>query len=697
MTSMPASRKAAATTLAPRSCPSRPGFPTSTRILRAIEILGPRLHLRRGRDHSICRRGREGAARGRASSPRGTIPRHGFSAKAAASSERPSLAMGSRPDRARRARVRARLQRRLDVGRRRERHRLRAGARGERALHDLARSACHPAVLPIGPYDLLDRAPALGARAVRLPRREHRPPRAERAAAVAAAHRPRSRHPRFMDRLRAVRRAPGPRGIRGVDHRAAADEGRARWLAVAIVTFALALLSKSVTMTLPLALGIVAWWKRGRLGRREIALVPFLVAAIAFGLLTIHLEYENVGVARLALPLTMAQRILLAGRAAWFYGVKLAFPWRLGFVYPRSSLDPSRPVAWLFPLGALAVPTGLLLLRSRIGRGPAAAALAWAATLAPMLGFFDIFFFRYSWVSDHFQYHASTMPLALAGVGLARAGDRFDRLWKHAHVALPAIVIAALAARSIQRVPIFHDSVALWTDTVRENPDAWIAWNNLGRLALDAGRVDEAEPMLRRAIAIDPRQHEAWNNLGICLMDRRRGAEAVFAFQRALELHPSGIAERENLGRARFLIGDWRGAAGLLRPVVADPRHDPDADVDLVEALVRSGNWTEAEAYGRAARARFPEDTRFHLLLGVVLRKKGALDEARAVLEDAAARSGRRDPVVLDALAMTLASSARFDEAARVEEEALRLNAGPGAEAVLRPHLESFRRGETPR
>src|SRR3954469_9871336 len=32
MTSIPASRSAAATTLAPRSCPSRPGFATSTRI-----------------------------------------------------------------------------------------------------------------------------------------------------------------------------------------------------------------------------------------------------------------------------------------------------------------------------------------------------------------------------------------------------------------------------------------------------------------------------------------------------------------------------------------------------------------------------------------------------------------------------------------------------------------------------------------
>src|SRR2546426_12684241 len=34
---MPASRSAAATTFAPRSWPSRPGLPTSTRILRGIE------------------------------------------------------------------------------------------------------------------------------------------------------------------------------------------------------------------------------------------------------------------------------------------------------------------------------------------------------------------------------------------------------------------------------------------------------------------------------------------------------------------------------------------------------------------------------------------------------------------------------------------------------------------------------------
>src|SRR4029079_17954519 len=38
---MPASRRDAATTLAPRSWPSSPGLPTSTRILRSMHPLNP--------------------------------------------------------------------------------------------------------------------------------------------------------------------------------------------------------------------------------------------------------------------------------------------------------------------------------------------------------------------------------------------------------------------------------------------------------------------------------------------------------------------------------------------------------------------------------------------------------------------------------------------------------------------------------
>src|SRR5436305_10575531 len=49
MTSMPASRRARAMTLAPRSCPSRPGLATSTRIF--CSAMQHHLNTERTRDH----------------------------------------------------------------------------------------------------------------------------------------------------------------------------------------------------------------------------------------------------------------------------------------------------------------------------------------------------------------------------------------------------------------------------------------------------------------------------------------------------------------------------------------------------------------------------------------------------------------------------------------------------------------------
>ncbi len=476
-----------------------------------------------------------------------------------------------------------------------------------------------------------------------------------------------------------------------------AETGRPLGLAIAAFAFLLALLSKSVTMTLPVALAAIAWWKRGRLDRRAWSLAPMALAAALFGLLTVHLESQNVGTARLGLHLDAPQRVLLAGHALWFYAGKLALPSNLDFIYPRFPLDPRAATPWLFPLAAIALLATLWAARSRIGRGPLAAALAWGAMLAPMLGFVDIFFFRYGDVSDHFQYHASAVPLALAGLGLARAGHALDLRWKRAGVVLLAMVASVLGGLTFERAMVFHDSTTLWSDTLRRNPQAWIAWNNLGRITLDAGHPEHAEPMLRRAIAIDDQQHEPWNNLGICLMDRGQARQAIAAFERAIALHPTGLSERENLGRAWLVEGDFERAVAVLRGVVRHPDHGADAEVDLVEALLRGGHVGEAEAAARDALQRFPDDTRFHLLLAAGLRRRGALAAAASTLEAAAALSQRHDPVVLDALGMTLAASGRFGDAARIEEEALALGAGPRAEAVLRPHLESFRRGELPR
>ena len=99
--------------------------------------------------------------------------------------------------------------------------------------------------------------------------------------------------------------------------------------------FTLALLTKSVTSTLPAALLVVFWWKRGRLSWKRDArpLLPWFILALVGGLTTAWVERTYIGAEGAEFTLSMGQRCLLAGRIIWFYLGKLVWPSHLVFVY----------------------------------------------------------------------------------------------------------------------------------------------------------------------------------------------------------------------------------------------------------------------------------------------------------------------------------------------------------------------------
>ncbi|MDI1318806.1 MAG: hypothetical protein PSW75_01255, partial [bacterium] len=177
--------------------------------------------------------------------------------------------------------------------------------------------------------------------------------------------------------------------------------------------FVLALLTKSVTATLPAALLVVGWWRRGRLDwRRDVRpLLPWFVLAGASGLFTAHFESALIGAQGADFNLGVLQRCLLAGRVVWFYLGKLAWPADLIFIYPRWTIDTAVWWQWLFPLAGLALLGGLAWW-SRQSRGPLAAALLFGGTLFPVLGFVNVYPFVFSFVADHFQYLASLAVFA---------------------------------------------------------------------------------------------------------------------------------------------------------------------------------------------------------------------------------------------------------------------------------------------
>jgi tetratricopeptide (TPR) repeat protein len=366
-----------------------------------------------------------------------------------------------------------------------------------------------------------------------------------------------------------------------------------RWYGLSFALFMLALLSKTVTATMPAALVVVLWWKRPRFGRREITevalLLPFLAMGTALGSLTSWLERHVVGASGPAWATSTVDRALVAGRALWFYLGKLVVPYPLAFFYRRWTVDAGQAAQYIWPLGFVLLLGALWLLRRRVGKGPLAALLLFAGTLSPAIGFFDVFFQQYSIVADHFQYAASIPVLALLAAAFVLAcgrlgvaqlplgGASIPMRAAVLRVGVPTAALLALVALSVRRNLAFENLLTLWQDTVATTPSSWIAHNNLGEVLLDLGRVDEAAWHLQQAVDTAPMLALPRTNLGRVRARQGRIVEAEQELRAAYALEPSSYGTL--MGMASFLAGQRRYPDALAfyrraaedRPWAADP------------------------------------------------------------------------------------------------------------------------------
>ena len=209
-------------------------------------------------------------------------------------------------------------------------------------------------------------------------------------------------------------------------------ERRSLVFALSLLFFLLATLSKPSVVMLPFVLALCIWWMRGRIRWRDmLPLAPFALISVVASAWTI---WEQRFHARAVGPdwvQTFPERLIIAGKALWFYLGKLVWPHRLIFIYPRWHVDSSKVVAYLPLMAAMAALIALWFVRTQWGRALFFAAAYYVISLFPVLGFFSVYFFRYSFVSDHFQYLASMGPLALTGAGIATLLGRFCETQDH--------------------------------------------------------------------------------------------------------------------------------------------------------------------------------------------------------------------------------------------------------------------------
>jgi tetratricopeptide (TPR) repeat protein len=409
------------------------------------------------------------------------------------------------------------------------------------------------------------------------------------------------------------------------------------WAASAL--FVLALLSKTVTATLPAALLVALWWRHGGLGwKRDVRpLVAWLALGASAGLFTAWVEKTIIGASGADFTLAPVQRVLLAGRAIWFYFAKLIWPDNLTFLYPRWSLNPNQWWQYLFPVAAAAVGIGLWRM-ARYNRGPLAGCLIFAGTLFPTLGFFNVYPFRYSYVADHFAYLASLGILVPVASAVAIGAAKF---WpgRTGGVVLPAIVVAALGVLTWRQAGIYRDQETLYRATILRNPDAWLAHNNLGNiLLLVPGRRAEAMAHLQAALRANPDYWEAHLSLGNALLEiPGRLDGAIAEFQAAARLAPDLERPHTNLGNALLQGGRTEEAIEQLQTALRIQPASAPAHNDLGNAFTRlPGRLPDAIAEYQSALRVNPDFADAHNNLGEVLAQAaGRMPEAIAQFEAA--------------------------------------------------------------
>ena len=473
------------------------------------------------------------------------------------------------------------------------------------------------------------------------------------------------------------------------------ETARAGAYAAALGLFVAAMLSKSIAVTLPAALLVLAWWRRGTLRAGDLVRVaPFLAVGlgIAWADYLYYASRESVD-----LGYSLAERALVAARALWFYAGKLAWPADLAVIYPLWRIDVGSVLAWGFLLAAAALAGALWFLRARLGRGPLAGALFFAATLAPVLGFVDYGYMQFSLVADRFQYLAGLGLLAVAvAAGCAGAG-RLPPFGRAVAGVVAAAVLAGLATLTWRQSGVYRDEIALFGHIVALNPVARDAHLNLGSALLEAGRVEDG--LAASLIAAEQRPDTAGPlaNLGRAYLAQRRFDEAEATLERAIELEPRNLTALQNLAESHRRRNRVDQAEAGYRAVLEIDGDYALAHAGLGHMLAEAGRHDEALGHMERALALQPYldiAAALHVRMARSLLALGRDDDkaARALLRAAELRPRSVEPLL--ELAALHDAAGRPRQAARYRRSAR--DVVGRHPAGLHAVAESLRKSERP-
>ena len=361
-----------------------------------------------------------------------------------------------------------------------------------------------------------------------------------------------------------------------------------RWMAAAIIVYAISLLGADLGMTFPVILlildvyplrrlrgGLRNWFaSESRQVWREKA--PFLLLALAAGIIAAVARYQSETIK------TLTEHGIFSRLAQVLYGLtfylnKTIAPIDLS---PLHEL-PTCSSLWGWPLfvsGAGVLGVTVLLLRAR-QKWPAGLAtwICYGVVLAPVLGIAQS---SVQLVTDRYSYLGCLSWAVLVGAAITLSW----KFWARAHInravfvlvnGLAAVVLLWLGTLTWKQSQVWTNSETLWKYVLTISNESALAHNNLGGALVVNGKVDEAISQFRGAVQLDPGFTIAHFNLGNALAKQERLDEAKDQYEEALRLDPGFAGAHYNLASVLAKQGKLEAAKDHFRQALEHARKGP--------------------------------------------------------------------------------------------------------------------------
>jgi len=472
--------------------------------------------------------------------------------------------------------------------------------------------------------------------------------------------------------------------------------------ATVVVLFVLALMSKPMVVTLPIALLILDVWplRRLALGWRRLIVEKIPLAVLAGIVLALTFSGQARAIGAVPLPIRLANAV--TGYLA--YLGKTVLPTGLAIVYPyRYRVNGAAVLAALVILAAI---TAAVIVLRKSKPYLAAGWLWYLVTLVPVIGIVQA---GPQAMADRFTYIPS-IGLFIAVVWLVADLVTTSQPLRRLALVGAALLIGLFAAVSVWQAGFWRNSETLFTRALAVTTDNVIAHLSLGETLLEQRRPDEAnahyaeavrlsdgaamplaeagaaflrqkkyaqaiEP-LQRAVHVDPNNSGVQENLGLALLGSNRPADALPHLEAALQ-HNDGkrVTElRQSIGNAKLSLGRGDEALhDLQQAATGSAASRAAATNDLANAYSAKGDDANAERSYREAIRLDPKLYDARMNLAALLSRAGHNDEAIAQIQQAAKLQPRSvEPRVY--LALVLAQLNRHPEAAAAATEAQQLD-----------------------